>query len=121
MMPITSWRAEIEQSIVALSLSASNVAEIIRNATGLAVDTKASGFCNGSQTASSMQSGSVSPSILDGLLIAPKVKEILGHSQIALTADLSGPIVQKAPVDRVGSLLAPQNPVVPSEVKLKLN
>jgi integrase len=45
-----------------------------------------------------------------------EVKEILGHSQIALTADLYGHAytsVLRGTVDRVGSLLAPQNPVAP--------
>lgn len=48
-----------------------------------------------------------------------EVKEILGHSQIALTADLYGHAytsVLKTTMDRVGSLLAPrapQNPVAP--------
>ena len=50
-----------------------------------------------------------------------EVKEILGHSQIAVTADLYGHAyvsVMRESVDRVGSLLAPQatteNPVAPS-------
>ncbi len=45
-----------------------------------------------------------------------EVKEILGHSQIALTANLYGHAytsVLQATVDRVGSVLAPQNPVAP--------
>jgi len=44
------------------------------------------------------------------------VKEILGHSQIALTANLYGHAytsVLQTTMDRVGSLLAPLNPVAP--------
>jgi integrase len=46
-----------------------------------------------------------------------EVKEILGHSQIALTANLYGHAytsVLRGTVDRVGSLLSPENPVGPS-------
>jgi integrase len=49
------------------------------------------------------------------------VKEILGHSQIALTANLYGHAytsVLRESVDRVGSLLAPLNPVAPSVAPL---
>ena len=45
-----------------------------------------------------------------------EVKEILGHSQIALTANLYGHAytsVLRGTVDRVGSLLAPQNRAAP--------
>ncbi len=44
------------------------------------------------------------------------VKEILGHSQIALTSDLYGyayTSVLRGTVDRVGSVLALQFPVAP--------
>ncbi len=53
-----------------------------------------------------------------------EVKEILGHSQIALTANLYGHAytsVLQETVDRVGSLLAPsQSPVAPSVAPLGL-
>src|SRR5262249_54051549 len=57
-----------------------------------------------------------------------EVKEILGHSQIALTANLYGHAytsVLQSTVDRVGEFLAPQTPVAPlvapSEAKPRPN
>jgi len=57
-----------------------------------------------------------SPELAQGATLH-EVKEILWHSQIALTANLYGHAytsVLRESVDRVGSLLAPENPVAPS-------